>query len=120
VKKIYLETSFRRIVWGADAGRRFRGEEYFEGLALKDQAKFEPVFRNVATEPRTHNTTRFRKESDGIWCFKCHKRRLACFFDGRDVVVIYGFDKKADGGRRETRELATAVRLRQQYLEGKG
>jgi hypothetical protein len=105
------------LVWGADSSGRFRAREFFEGLKDFEQAKFEPLFRALAETGKITNRERFAKEPNGIWCFKTHGRRLACFFDGRDVVLIHGFGKKTDNSRRSRRELKTAAKLRLAYLD---
>ena len=65
------------------------------------------------------DTTRFRSEGGGLSVFKIHKHRLACFDDGRDLVIIHGFAKKTKKGKRESRELKTAEALRAGYLDRK-
>ena len=116
---VFIETSFRRVLWASDGRGRYRGKDYLDDLAQSDQAKLLAAIRYLAQNPRIHNTTRFRKEKDGIFCFKCHKRRLACFIDGRDVVIVSGFDKKSDRDKRADRALDQAVRLRGEYLDAK-
>lgn len=106
----------RRLVWGADPSGHYRAREYFEKLKRADQAKFDALFRRLAETGRIKNKEKFVKEPDGIYCFKCHSKRIACFFDGRDVVLIDGFGKKTGQSTRSRRRLATAARLRAQYL----
>lgn len=118
---VLREGASRRLVWGADSSGRFRARDYFEELDMRDRAKFEPLFERLAETGRISNKDRFVKEPDGIWCFKAHAKRLACFFDEQDVVVIYGFGKKTDNSRRSRRHLKTAAKLRAEYLnERKG
>jgi hypothetical protein len=106
----------RKLLWGADPSGRRRAREYFEELELADQAKFEALFRLLAETGRIKNKEKFVKEPGGIYCFKCHAKRIACFFDGRDVVLIDGFGKKTRQSKRSRRRLETAARLRAQYL----
>lgn len=109
----------RRLVWGADGSGRYRAREYFEGLEDREQAKFEPLFRRLAETGKITNRERFIKEPDGIYCFKNHAKRIACFFDELDVVLIDGFGKKTTNSKRSRRRLATAAKLRRQYLDDK-
>lgn len=104
------------MVWGSDPSGRFRARDYFEELDMRDRAKFEPLFERLAETGRISNKDRFVKEPGDIWCFKAHARRLACFFDARDVVLIYGFGKKTDNSKRSRRHLETAAKLRTEYL----
>lgn len=113
---VLLDGPCRRLVWGTDPSGRFRAQEYFEELKEGDRAKFEALFRLLAETGRIKSKTRFVKEPNGIYCFKQHAMRIACFFDGRDVVLIHGFGKKTTQSKRSRRELATAARLRGQYL----
>ena len=106
----------KRLVWGADGAGKFRGKEYFDSLALRDQAKFDPHFARLAETGQIRNTEKFRQEADNLFVFKIFKHRLVCFFTGRDVVLIYGFMKKSDKGRRMTQNLKTAARLRDEHL----
>jgi hypothetical protein len=106
----------RRLLWGADSSGCYRAREYFEELEAADQAKFEPLFRALAETGKITNRERFVKEPDGIWCFKTHGRRLACFFIGRDVILIDGFGKKTTKSKRSRRKLETAAKLRDVYL----
>jgi len=109
----------RRLVWGADPSGRYRAREYFEGLGIGDRAKFEALFRRLAETGKIKNKEKFVKEPNGIYCFKCHAKRIACFFDGREVVLIDGFGKKTNQSKRSRRRLETAAKLREQYLEKK-
>ena len=114
---VLREGASRRLVWGADSSGRFRARDYFEKLDVREQAKFEPLFRRLADTGNITNKERFVKEPDGIWCLKTHARRLACFYDERDIVLIDGFGKKTTSSKRSRRHLKTAARLRVQYLE---
>lgn len=105
------------MVWGADSSGRFRARDFFEELPKAEQAKFEPLFRRLAETGRIHNRERFIKEPGGIYCFKTHARRIACFHLGRDIVLIHGFTKKSTKSRRSARNLEIAANLRLQYLE---
>lgn len=113
---VLRDGSSRRIVWGADSSGRFRAREYFEELPEREQAKFEPLFRRFAEMGRIQNRERFIKEPEGIYCFKTHARRIACFDHERDLVLIYGFTKKATRSKRSARNLELAARLRREYL----
>lgn len=117
---VFLQGRARRLVWGADNNGRYRAKEYFEGLQDADRAKFQPWFERVAeTTAPIANTEKFRMESPNLFVFKIFKHRIACFFDQRDVVLIHGFVKKATTSKRVARELSTAERLRDDYLERK-
>ena len=70
----------------------------------------------MAETGKIRSKERFAKEPDGIYCFKNHGRRIACFFEGRDVVLIDGFGKKTNQSKRSRRRLETAARLRVEYL----
>lgn len=109
----------RSIVWGADSLGRYRGKEYFDKLDIGDQAKFVPLFNHLSNELRIHNDTRFKKEIDGIYCFKSGRHRLACFFDDGQIVIISGFEKKTRRDRRSKTKLEVAVRLKDAYLKQK-
>jgi hypothetical protein len=116
---VFRDGASRRLVWGADSSGTYRAQKYFEDLEARDQAKFEPLFRALAETGKISNKERFVKEPDGIYCLKCHAKRIACFFDGGDVVLIDGFGKKANNSRRSRRHLKTAAKLRRQYLDEK-
>jgi mRNA-degrading endonuclease RelE of RelBE toxin-antitoxin system len=116
---VLRDGSSRRLVWGADPSGHFRARQYFERLQDSDRAKFEALFRALADTGQIRNKERFVKEPGDIWCFKQHAKRIACFFDERDVVLIYGFGKKTDQSKRTRRELATAAKLRTGYLKEK-
>lgn len=109
----------RRIIWGPDGNGRLRAKEYFEALDIRQRAKFEPAFTAMAETGKITNQEKFNFEGDGLFCFKIHKHRLACFNDGRDLVIISGFDKKDDRSKRSSRELAAAKELRDDYVQRK-
>jgi hypothetical protein len=111
--------SSRRIVWGSDDNGRYRAKEYFEALDVRQRAKFEPAFTAMAETGKITNPEKFNFEGDGLFCFKIHKHRLACFSDGRDVVIISGFEKKDDRSKKSARELAIAKDLRNDYVQRK-
>jgi len=118
--EVLRKGSAKRLVWGSDSSGKFRGQTYFEDLDIREQAKFEPAFAQIAETGKYKNPEKFRYERDGISVFKIHKHRLSCFFDeGGDVVILHGFGKKATRGKREARELDKAVSLRVEYLERK-
>jgi hypothetical protein len=119
VYKVIREGEKRRIGWGSDPSGRYRGEKYFEELPSADQAKFEPLFERMAETGQIRNTERFRQEEKNLYVFKSFNRRLACFFDGAEVVIIDGFTKKSDKGRRSRRHVQQARALRDAYLERK-
>jgi Phage derived protein Gp49-like (DUF891) len=110
----------RRLAWGADSHGRYHGKDYYEALDIDERAKFFASFKYLANNARFHNRTRFTKEIDDIYCLKAGQHRLACFFDGSTVVMIHGFRKKTDWDKRHKRELKKAVRLKEEYLAGKG
>jgi phage-related protein len=116
---VHREGRIWRLVWGANSSGRFRAREFFDGLDDADRAKFEALFRRLADSGEIKSKERFVKETGGIWCFKQHGLRIACFFDEGDVVLIHGFVKKTTRSKRSRRELETAARLRERYLEEK-
>src|SRR5664279_2897330 len=116
---VLREGASRRLVWGADSSGRLRARAYFEKLEDRERAKFEALFRRLASTGEIKNKEQFVKEGNGIFCFKRHGMRIACFFDDRDVVLIYGFGKKTMNSKRSRRHLETAAGLRLQYLEEK-
>lgn len=109
----------RRIVWGADDNGRYRAREYFEALDVPQRAKFEPAFTAMAETGKITNPEKFNFEGDGLFCFKIHRHRLACFNDGRDVVIMSGFEKKDDHSKKTARELEIAKGLRDDYVQRK-
>lgn len=117
---VFLQGTHRQIAWGADSRERFPGKEYHDKLTIGERAKFKAAFQYLAENLRFHNETRFTKEIDDIYCFKAGQHRLACFFVGAEIVIIHGFRKKADWDKRHKRELKKAVRLKEEYLAGKG
>lgn len=116
---VLLEGCSRRLGWGSDSSSRFRARDYFNDLHDRDRAKFEASFRLLAETGQIRSKERFVKEPGGIWCFKQHGMRIACFFDERDVVLIHGFGKKTTRSKRSRRELEIAAKLRDQYLGAK-
>ena len=66
------------------------------------------------------NPEHFKQVRGNLYCFKAHRHRLACFFDGGDVVLIDGFDKKEMKSKRSEQSLRTAEKLRDDYLKRKG
>jgi len=114
---IVRDGSSRRLIWGADGSGRHRAKEYFDGLGVRDRAKFEPAFSAMAETGKITNREKFNFEGDGLYCFKIHKHRLACFFESRDVVIISGFEKKDDRSRKHSRQLDIAKELRDDYLQ---
>jgi Phage derived protein Gp49-like (DUF891) len=116
---VHYEGRIWRLVWGVDSSGRYRAREFFCGLQGADRAKFEALFRRLADSGEIKNKERFVKEIGGIWCFKQHGQRIACLFDEGDVVLIHGFVKKTTRSKRSRRELETAARLRERYLDEK-
>lgn len=112
--------STKRLVWGADTSGRLRARDHFNSLKPQDQASFRALFDRMADTGQIQNTQKFRQEASNLFVFKIHKQRLACFMDGKTVVLISGFTKKSDKGRRVAREIRTAVTLRDDYLSRKG
>ena len=108
----------KRLVWGGDENGHYRAKEFFEHLDAREQAKFEPLFDRMANLGLIRNEEQFRNEGTNLYALKRGQRRILCFFDGRDVVLIDGFTKKSDRGRKHRRDLQTATRLRDRYLQG--
>ena len=63
------------------------------------------------------NEELFRKESDNIYCFKRGQHRLACFRQGRDVMLVEGFRKKSNKDKRLKRHIEVAERIRAEYID---
>lgn len=118
MQHLAYEGAQRTILWARDASGHFRGEEYFEKLKMADQAKVEALFQRMGDFGLIRNPEKFRPEGEGIYAFKSFRVRLLCFFDGRDVVITNGYDKKADKVRRQ--EIEKARRIRDVYLASKG
>jgi hypothetical protein len=107
----------RSLWWAAGASGRFRAKDYYDKLKLTEQAKFDVLFERMAKEGRILNKEHFRKESDCIYCFKRGQHRLACFRDGRDLMLVDGFRKKSDKDKRLIRNIEAAERIRSEYLD---
>lgn len=113
--KVVYEGRAKRIVWVEDAPSQFRGEEFFQQVDVKAQARLFALFKRFGDVGKIVNEEKFRHEEDGIYCFKSGQMRAFCFFDGRDVLVTSATIKKR---RRLTRsELDRAKRIRARYLE---
>jgi hypothetical protein len=117
---VFVHGQKRTVAWGADARGRYLGREYYEKLSEHEQAKFGALFERLSEYQQSHNKTRFTKEIGEVYCFKSGQHRLACFFDGSRIVIVLGFRKKTNWDKRHKRELEKAVRLREEYLAGKG
>jgi hypothetical protein len=105
------------LAWAAGASRRFRAKEYFDKLDPKDKAKFDALFRRMAATGEIRNEELFRKESDDIYCFKRGQHRLACYREGKTLMLVHGFRKKSDKGMRLKREIETAARIRTEHRQ---
>jgi hypothetical protein len=103
------------LAWAAGASGRFRGKEYFDKLDERDQARFDALFRRMATTGEIRNEELFRHEFDDIYCFKRGQHRLACYREGKTLMLIHGFRKKSDKGVRHKREIETAVRISNEH-----
>lgn len=103
--------------WAAGSSDRFRAKDYFDKLKGADKAKFDALFERMAETGTIKNTEQFRKESDHVYCFKRGQHRLACFREGRDLMLIHGFRKKSDKDKRLKRHIETAERLQTEYLD---
>jgi hypothetical protein len=110
----------KRIVWGSDRSGKFRGRDHYEALDRKKRAAFDALFIRLGDAGQIRNETKFRQEAPNLFVFKIFKERLACFFDGKDVVVISGFTKKTTSDKRSARNLTTAANLRDAFLDAKG
>lgn len=115
--ELLREGPAKRLVWGADGTGRRRAQEHFDALSIKEQASFDVNFRRMAETGLINNKEKFRHERSNLFVFKIFKQRLACFFDGRTVVLISGFTKKSDKDKKVKRELDTAEVLRNAYLD---
>jgi hypothetical protein len=107
--------------WAAGSSNRSRAQEYFDNLKLAEKAKFDVLFERMGRDGEIKNPEHFRKESDNIYCFKRGQHRLACFRQGKDLMLVHGFRKKSDKDKRLKREIEIAERIRTEYLdENKG
>ena len=97
----------RKLLWGEDSSERLRGKQYYESLKSSDRAKFDALFNRMA-EGRIVGKERFRKESGDIYVFKIFKHRLACFYEGDDVVIINRYVKTPTTTNASA---ATSIRL---------
>lgn len=103
-----------RVVWAREKSGRMRGKEFFDALEQQEQAKFEALFQRLAETGRIFDPRKFRAEGAGIFCFKIRQRRLACFFDGKDIAITHGFVKKGD--KVPPGETDRAKRIRNEHL----
>lgn len=103
--------------WAAGPSGRFRAKEYFDELNAAEKAKFDALFKRMAAVGTIKNIEHFRKESEHIFCFKRGQHRLACYPEGNRLLLVHGFRKKSDKGRRLKREIQTAERLRTEHLD---
>jgi putative component of toxin-antitoxin plasmid stabilization module len=109
-----------RILWGSDSSGKCRGKAYFEALSARDQVKFEAYFARLADGVPITGAERIRNLGDKVFELKIHKRRLMYFRYKGDVVIVAGFDKKADNSRRIAKNIDTAKRLKDEYLREDG
>jgi hypothetical protein len=105
------------LSWVAGASGKFRAKEYFDSLNDSDRAKFHVLFERMARDGVIKNEQLFRKESDDIYCFKRGQHRLACFREGRDMMLVYGFRKKTNKDTRLRRDIEKAERIRAEYID---
>ena len=112
-----LPGSVCSLWWVAGPSDRFRGQDYFDKLKLAEKAKFQALFERMARDGRILNKEQFRKEAGNIYCFKRGQHRLACFREGRDLMLVYGFRKKSNKDKRSARHIAAAERIRTEYLD---
>lgn len=104
--------------WVADASEHFRAKEYFDNLNVSERAKFQALFELMAENGVILNKERFRKEhATHISCFKSGQHRLACFREGRSLMLVHGFRKKTDKDKRLKRGLEAAERIRTEHLK---
>jgi hypothetical protein len=113
VKEIAYRGTRKTIVWARDESGRLHGKEYFDRLPQADRAKMEALLHRMGDHGEIRNTEQFRHEENKLYCFKRFKRRLMCFFDGSDVVITHGFDKKRD--KLDRKQLARGDRIRSNY-----
>jgi hypothetical protein len=117
---VFVEGSFRPILWGRDKRGRYHGKDYYDDLPDKDQARMAALFMRMANHAHLHNQTKFTKETEHIYCFKAGQLRFPCFFDDGSLVIISGFRKKTNWDKRLKREMKKAERLREEHLAAKG
>jgi hypothetical protein len=115
-----LQGSACSLWWAAGSSEQVRAKDYFDDLKDTERAKFEVLFERMARDGTIKNTELFRTEAGGnISCFKRGQHRLACFREGRDLMLVHGFRKKSDKDKRLKREIQIAERIRTEYLEQK-
>lgn len=114
---VLAEGAKKRVVSEADDSGRHRGRDFLDGLDVRHKAKFQALFDRMGSSGRIRNETQFRKELGQIYCFKVNQHRIACFFDGHDVVIVSGFTKKTMRNSRSQRELKKADGLRSRCLD---
>ena len=113
-----LSGSACSLWWAGDSSEQLRAKDYFDDLKDTERAKFQVLFERMARDGTIKNTELFRKEAGGnVSCFKRGQYRLACFREGRDLMLVHGFRKKSDKDKRLKREIEIAERIRTQYLD---
>jgi hypothetical protein len=103
--------------WVAGSSEKFRAKEYFDNLKDPERAKFDVLFERMARDGKIKNPEHFRREAGNISCFKRDQHRLACFRQGKDLMLVHGFRKKSDKDKRLKREIQIAERIRTEYLD---
>jgi hypothetical protein len=104
-------------LWWVEDSHKFRAKEYFDKLKDKDRARFDVLFERMAENGEIKNIEQFRKEAGNIYCFKRDQHRLACFREGRALMLVHGFRKKSDKDKRLKRHIEIAERIRTEYLD---
>jgi hypothetical protein len=91
------------------------GEEFYDGLDEKDQAKMLKLFVRMGDVGRIANRENFKKIENDLWEFKNHQIRMPCFFrPGKILVVTHGFIKKGDAIPRP--QIERAYRIQQEDI----
>ena len=89
--------------------------DYLDALDRRYAVRFEALFQNMVESGRCGSEQAFKKVSGSIWEFKRAQHRIACYQDGKYLILLHGFQKKQD--RWPKQELARAERIMREDQE---
>lgn len=91
-------------------------KQWLSQADLGVQAKFDQLFRRIASAGKISNKEHFRNLDDGIWEFKRDGDRILCFQDKRKWLLTHHYPK---GGRAKCppSEIQHAKDIRTEYFE---
>ncbi len=112
-----LQGAARALWWVAGSSGRFHAKDYYDKLTRGEQRKFTVLFEQVADAGTVLNKTRYRRESSNLHALKSGKHRLYSFREGRNIMLTNAYLKKTNNDKRLERALATAERIRTEYLD---